>query len=187
MQSCDVCKKPLGLLGKFRYAEGYICKECYKKASRQFTETIIRKNLAEIKSLCGQERDEVNFENFVITGRIGNYLLIDERNQKICILNNRMVNKTAAEPEFYDFAEITGSKIVYAPYMELEELEKRTESRKDDGVIRHLQIHITMKGGKEKTIRLLSNPVRIKSYAFRQSFAFAKRLNEEIKRLCCGG
>lgn len=41
MKKCDVCGATLRMMGKFKYADGYICKECYKKASRQFTETII--------------------------------------------------------------------------------------------------------------------------------------------------
>ena len=49
MRTCDVCQKTLGVFNKFRYADGYICKECYKKASNHFAETIVKKNLSEIK------------------------------------------------------------------------------------------------------------------------------------------
>lgn len=50
MRTCDVCQKTLGVFNKFRYADGYICKECYKKASNHFAETIVKKNLSEIKA-----------------------------------------------------------------------------------------------------------------------------------------
>lgn len=43
MKTCDVCQKPLGVFNKFRYADGYICKECYKKASNHFAETIVKR------------------------------------------------------------------------------------------------------------------------------------------------
>ena len=43
MRTCDVCQKTLGVFNKFRYADGYICKECYKKASNHFAETIVKK------------------------------------------------------------------------------------------------------------------------------------------------
>ena len=36
MQTCDVCGNKLGILNKFKYSDGYICKECYKKASRKY-------------------------------------------------------------------------------------------------------------------------------------------------------
>jgi len=47
MRTCDVCQKTLGVFNKFRYTDGYICKECYKKASNHFAETIVKKNLSE--------------------------------------------------------------------------------------------------------------------------------------------
>lgn len=92
MRTCDVCQKTLGVFNKFRYADGYICKECYKKASNHFAETIVKKNLSEIKALC-EKYEETQTDEFKITGKIGNFLLIDEENQKICLPNNRMVKK----------------------------------------------------------------------------------------------
>ncbi len=183
MKTCDVCKEPLRMMGKFKYADGYICKKCYKKASRQFTETIIKKSLQEIKELCGIERDEKSLEEFEVTGRIGNYLLIDELNQKICIPNNRMTNRQVSNPDFYNVEDIAECEIVYRPQMTLEELEEKTAKR-EEGTIKFLKIKITFKNKKEKKeICLIANPVRIKSYAFRQSFNFAKRMNQEIHRL----
>ncbi len=81
MRTCDVCQKTLGVFNKFRYADGYICKECYKKASNHFAETIVKKNLSEIKALC-EKYEETQTDEFKITGKIGNFLLIDEENQK---------------------------------------------------------------------------------------------------------
>lgn len=182
MRTCDVCKEPLGIIGKFKYADGYICKKCYKKASRQFTETIMGKSLQEIKELCGTKRDEKSFEEFEMTGRIGNFLLIDELNQKICIPNNRMTSQKVSDPEFYNIEDIIECQIVYQPKMTLEELEKKIAKR-EEGTIRFLKVSISMKNKKKKDICLISNPVRIKSYAFRQSFNFAKRIHDEIHRL----
>ena len=31
MKTCDICHEPIGMFNKFRYADGYICKACYKK------------------------------------------------------------------------------------------------------------------------------------------------------------
>ena len=99
MRTCDVCQKTLGVFNKFRYADGYICKECYKKASNHFAETIVKKNLSEIKALC-EKYEETQTDEFKITGKVGNFLLIDKENQKICLPNNRMVKKEAVLPEF---------------------------------------------------------------------------------------
>jgi len=182
MKTCDVCGNQLGVMNKFKYEGGYICKECYKKASRQFTETITQKSLSEIKELCARQRDDESFENFAVTGKIGNYLLVDEKHRRICIPNNRMVSQKVSEPEFYDMDDIKGSCIQFYPEMSLEELEKKVLLRKDESAVDYLRICISMKDGTEKMLPLLSKPVRIKSYAFRQSFRFAKKLNDEINR-----
>ncbi|MGI6501742.1 MAG: DUF4428 domain-containing protein [Anaerostipes sp.] len=183
MKTCDVCGNKIGLMNKFKYADGYICKECYRKASRQFTETIIQKDLAEIKELCNQELDVKSLENFEMTGRIGNYLLVDEKNHRICIPNNRMTNQKVDAPEFYDISNIKQCEIKIDPYMDLEELEKKVKIQRDESVMNYLTVQISTKDQKTKNIQLIDKPVRIKSYAFRQSFNFAKRIKEEINRL----
>ncbi len=55
MKTCDICDAPLGMFKKFRYAEGYICKACYEKASNHFTETIAKKSYGEIRKLCERQ------------------------------------------------------------------------------------------------------------------------------------
>ncbi len=181
MKTCDVCQSPLGMLKKFKYADGYICKECYKKASRNFTETITQKNLSEIKKLCHNEK-EID-EKFEITGRIGNYLLVDEKNNKICILNNRMTAKKVSAPDFYDIKNIIGCEIICHPALTVEELEGKVEGREDE-IIDSLKVSISMKNKKKPVeIMMISNSVRTKSYAFRQVFHFAKRITKEIRSL----
>lgn len=181
MKTCDVCQSPLGMLKKFKYANGYICKECYKKASRNFTETITQKNLSEIKKLCNNER-EID-EEFEITGKIGNYLLVDGKNNKICVLNNRMTAKKVSAPNFYDIKNIVECKIICHPTLTVEELEGKVAGKEDE-IIDSLKVSISMKNKKKPVeIVMISNSVRTKSYAFRQVFYFAKRITEEIRRL----
>lgn len=182
-KTCDVCGQELGLLKKFRYADGYICKACYAKASRQFTETIRNKSLLEIQTLCGAKRDEESFANFKVTGKIGNYLLFDEVHQRLCVMNNRMTNRQVSDPEFYDVAELRSCRLNYEPQMPLEELEQKVNEQKTEETISFLKVELFLKNGKKKEIRLLENPVRIKSFAFRQSFQFARRICAEIQRL----
>ncbi len=179
---CDVCGKKIGFR-KFRYVDGYICKDCYAKASRRFTEVIRDKSLAEIRELCSQERDEESFENFHVTGKIGNYLLVDEDNLRVCIPSNRMTNRQVSDPEFYDVSEMESCEIRYQPDMPLEELTRLTQERKSQETVSYLKVRMNFKNGFPKDITLISNPVRIKSYAFRQTFDFALRIQETIARL----
>lgn len=182
MKTCDVCQKPLGVFNKFRYADGYICKECYKKASNHFAETIVKKNLSEIKELC-ERYEATQTDEFQITGKIGNFLLIDEIHQKICLPNNRMVKKEAALPEFYAIENIEQCRIEVDPKQSIEALEHKAE-RREDGTVNYLKVKLWITGNKKLAeISLISNPVRIKSYAFRQSLQFARKIEQEINRL----
>lgn len=130
MGTCDVCGKNLKMLNRFRYANGYICKECYKKASRQFTETITKKTLSEIQKLCQNNVDIEKYPHFEVTARIGNYILFDEKNNKICILNNRITNKQLSTPDFYSIEEIEKSEICSTPSFTKQELEKKYNRKK---------------------------------------------------------
>lgn len=182
MKTCDVCQKPLGVFNKFRYADGYICKECYKKASNHFAETIVKKNLSEIKELC-ERYEATQTDEFQITGKIGNFLLIDEIHQKICLPKNRMVKKEAALPEFYAIEDIEQCRIEVDPKQSIEALEHKAE-RREDGTVNYLKVKLWITGNKKLAeISLISNPVRIKSYAFRQSLQFARKIEQEINRL----
>lgn len=183
MDTCDVCGTKLRILGRFRYAEGYICKTCYKKASRQFTETITKKTRLEIQKLCHDNSSIMQEQNFEITGRIGNYILFDEKNRRICILSNRMTSKQISEPEFYSIGDIETCQICSVPELTKEELENKVQ-KKENEVIHSLKVRIKLYDEKQIIdIVLISSRVRIKSYAFRQSYHFAKRIQEEIERL----
>lgn len=182
MKTCDVCKKPLGMFHKFRYADGYICKECYKKASGHFAETIVKKSLSEIVKLC-QAYEETQEEEFQITGKIGNFLLVDETQKKICLPNNRMIRKEAVLPEFYEVDAIESCEIAVHPKQSLEELEEKAKKRQE-GTVQSLKVVIGVRGKlKPAEIVLIAKPVRIKSYAFRQSYQFAQKMKEELDRL----
>lgn len=181
MATCDVCGGKLGFRNKFKYADGYICKACYQKASRQFTETITHKSLEEISSVCA-EKYELD-ENFEVTGRIGNYLLIDEKNKKICILNNRLIKEQVTKPEFYSVKEIKRCEVVCEPDMTLKRLEQCVLN-KEDTIINSMKVCFFFDGKKEtEEISFIKKGARAKSYALRQSFAFAKKIVEEIDRL----
>src|SRR5699024_6627261 len=97
-------------------------------------------------------------------------------------LNNRMTAGQVSDPEFYSVEEIAECRLICQPAMPLEELEEKV-NRREEGSISTLKVRIDLKNGRKKEIILISKPVRIKSYAFRQSFTFAKRITDEIHRL----
>lgn len=181
MQTCDICHGKLGFMNKFRYADGCICKQCYKKASRQFTETITGKSYTEIQALCREAREIT--EGFEVTGRIGNYLLVDEKNRKICVLNNRMTKRQISDPDFYDIDDIKACEIFCEPKISPEEMEKKL-LQKEEGTVKALKVKLFFKDeGKPAEISFFEGAVRMKSFAFKQSFGFAKRITEEAARL----
>lgn len=183
MDTCDVCHAKLGVMNRFRYSEGSICRECYKKASRQFTETITHKKLQEILELCKDSGNVGQEQDFEITGRIGSYLLVDEKNHKICILNNRILGKQVSAPDYYSVKDIKSCKICCVPEFTIEELAKKVEQR-EDGVIQTLKVHIAFFNGIDtKEIVLISSGARVKSYAFRQSYNFAIRIEEKLRNM----
>lgn len=182
MKTCDVCGASLGFMNKFRYETGYICKSCYEKASNHCTETITHKSFAEIKKACKFTDTKHLDTNFEITGRIGNYLLFDEKNHKICITNNRSLHQDATSPEFYSLDDISKCSITFVPSMTIKELNEQI-NQQTDTIIKKLCISIQLKNKTNKEICLLQSPVRIKSYAFKKSFSFALRISDKINVL----
>lgn len=158
MKSCDVCGSKLGLM-KFRYASGDICKSCYETASRSFTETIRELTLVEIKNRCSSKQEYVTrTEDFEITKRIGNYILIDEVNKKFCVLNNEYRAKEYCLPKFCPLSDVKCCKVSCIP---------------EGDVVASLGIELFLYSQTEtQKITFFSSPIRRKSYAFRQTNAF---------------
>lgn len=180
MQKCDVCGTPLGIMNKFRCENGCICKACYKKASLNFTETIKHKDISDIKERCNKKA--INIENFEITGRIGNYIMFDEKHKKLCITNNRITQQKVEEPEIYNVKDIIKCTIDSNPKYTIKQLQEMME-KKENRIIDNLQIIIYFKNKSEKEIKLLHNPISIDSYAFRKIYTFAIRIQDKIQEL----
>ena len=77
---CDFCGRQIGIR-KLRYKEGYLCKHCYAILSNQYKNVIRNKTKKELLKIYNSENSKLKtaIENFEITKRIGNYLLIDEK------------------------------------------------------------------------------------------------------------
>lgn len=172
---CDICGEKLGFY-KFRYDEGVICKACYKKASKNFVETIRHKTYHEIKSLCEEENTQLEQLIFEKTGKVGNYILLDDKNKQLCIPHNRANESERKQVEFVLYEDINKIQLSCVPDITEEEL-SNWEKNKEKKVITSLEIFIYTKTRNDiRKIIMLSSPVRVNSFAFRRIFAFTKKI-----------
>lgn len=170
MKTCDVCGKRLGFV-KFRYRDGLICKGCYETASRSCTETVRGLVLPEIKARCCGSGEQEVFEDFEITGRIGNFILMDDRRHKICIVNNRIQAKSYKKPEIVSLDQIRYCQIRCGSALSWEELSRGEKT--GEGCVTSLGLELVLDTGESPLcIWILSSPVRIQSFAFRKSMDF---------------
>lgn len=177
---CDVCGQELGFR-KFKYQEGCICKDCYQKASRNYTDTITGKTRKEVMDLCQkQDSGEEDWGNFIRTGKIGNYILFDDKHHSFCITHNRMNEKERQKAEIIPYADLKRAALYCEPKFSREELRDLKDSRKDT-VIKALEIRVwTDSQPGMKKIVMLSSPVRAKSFAFRRIFDFAEKILDKL-------
>lgn len=179
MKTCDVCNHNLGLL-RFRYKDGIICKKCYEKASKNCTEPVRQLNFGEIKKRCMAEGTEPDFGEFEITNRIGNYILIDKNRKKICIVNNRLQVNGHQLPEIVALKDMQYCRVCCDSSQSWEELQNA--GKRLSGYVTFLRLELYMSSNPEpKNIKILSSPVRIKSFAFRKSMGVMQRIVEYLE------
>lgn len=182
MKSCSICDTSLGFT-KFKFEEGYLCKDCYEKASRHFTQTIRHKSLGEIEVLCSGERTVSLDEEFEVNRRVANYILFDDAHKKICIPHNRAVARDFKQPEIYDYHEIAAVSFLTQPQLTKDEL-LEIEKKQTKMVMGYLAVKIDFKGKKKPcTINLFTTPVRTTSYAYKRAFTFAKNILTAVEKL----
>ena len=179
MRTCDVCGQKL-VLFRFQYEEGFICRDCYEKASKNCTETIRHLDVNEIKKRCTREDSTPDFDEFEITGRIGNYVLIDGKHRKLCIVNNRLQVRGRRTPEILALDDIRCCCISCDSCHKWEEFQD--DKKQKDGYARAMNMELYMDSLQEpKCIKILSSPVRTKSFAFRKSMDFMQRIAAYLK------
>lgn len=87
LRKCLLCHKKLGLV-KFKTADGYICKYCYRISSLDYTKTVTSMTLADLKQVVQQAPQEkmiTDSANFMITRRINGYVLFDDQHELLCL------------------------------------------------------------------------------------------------------
>lgn len=179
MKACGACNRSLGLL-RFRYRDGFVCKDCYKAASRTYTETIRQLDSAELRARCNRKNGQSDFDDFEITDRIGNFILIDGNRKKICIVNNRLQVKGYKKPEIISLADIRYCRVSCGSSFTWEELQKAEKMK--GGHVTSLNLELFLNSSTDSQhIQVLSSPIRVKSFAFCKSLDFMKLIVEYLE------
>lgn len=182
MKTCDICGGKLGFLNSFRCQDGVICKNCYRIVSGNYASTITGLTLAELKKLYIRNAPPLDLgpDGFQATRKVSSLLLVDEKRHKFCILNNRKRCGNAARPEVFSQEELKSFHMNMEPAYSPEELKKMMADKNSGQTVRSLSVRITLKSGIVHTIPLFSSPIRISTYAFRQSYKLAQELLDAL-------
>lgn len=111
-KSCDICGKELGLLGKRKLEDGYLCKDCAARLSPFFSERR-RSTVSEIEAqLAYREHNKERVEAFNPTRTLGQgtRVLIDDDAHAFAVTSAGS-SWRAANPDIIDFSQITGCAV----------------------------------------------------------------------------
>lgn len=109
-KNCAICSKELGIFGKTKISEGYLCKDCAGKLSPYFhghrsaTVEDIRDQLSY------REANRADVAAFHVTRALGNgtKVYLDEGRSKVIITNAQPSGWAERNPDVLDFSQITG-------------------------------------------------------------------------------
>jgi len=109
-KNCAICGKELGLFGKTKISEAYLCKDCSGKLSPYFhgysTATV-----DDIQAqLAYREANKADVAAFHVTRTLGNNtkVYIDEDQSKVIVTNASPSGWGARNPDVLDFSQVTG-------------------------------------------------------------------------------
>lgn len=177
MKTCDICGAKLGFR-KFRCQDGVVCKSCYGIVSNHFTLTISKMTLAELKKNYVRNAQSLNMgeEGFLTTRKIGSFLLLDENNEKFCILSNWKVTGQHKRPEIFSYHDLQRFCLSCDPQFTAKQLMDLAADKSSTEVVQRLTIELYLKGNKRKEIVTIPSPVRTSSFAFRQSYKITQEI-----------
>lgn len=110
-KSCGVCGKELGLLGKRKLEDGYICKDCASLLSPYFSERR-SSTLDQIKEqLAYREANKDSVAAFNVTRTLGSgrKVLLDEDARKFIVTSSS--NWRGENPDVIGFEQVTGCDV----------------------------------------------------------------------------
>ena len=112
-KNCAICGKELGIFGKTKISEGYLCKDCAGKLSPYFhghrsaTVEDIRDQLSY------REANRADVAAFHVTRALGNgtKVYLDEDQTKVIITNAQPSGWADRNPDVIDFTQVTGCHV----------------------------------------------------------------------------
>lgn len=182
---CDICGGPTGFRNTFRCQDGVICKNCYKIVSNQFTTTITKSTLAELKKTYIKNAAPLDMGEggFWATKKIANYLMLDENNRKFCISSNRMVSGEYSKPEIFRYEDLGSYKMVSDPKLPQEQLAVLAVDKHNTMVIKKLVVRIRITNVGVRDLIIIPTPVRSNSFAFRRAYKTAEEVMSGLDRI----
>lgn len=183
---CAICEKKLRFI-KMKFDGGYVCKECYSIVSRNFSETIVKKNYDDLIEIYNSYKENSCYiGEFEITRKIADLILFDDKNKLICLPNNKRLSPKNIHPEILNYDEIVSCELVENNKIidDFSELTNKISEDKNKS-INNLKINIILKNSKSsrKSINIISTPVRVSSFAYQKSIEFAKEIVSELNKI----
>ena len=109
-KNCAICGKELGVFGKTKISEGYLCKDCAGKLSPYF-HGYSSATVEDIRAqLSYREANKADVSAFRVTRTLGNNtkVYLDEDQSKVIITNAQPSGWAQRNPDVLDFSQITG-------------------------------------------------------------------------------
>lgn len=175
-KTCDICGGKTGFMNAFRCQDGVICKNCYKIVSGNYAATITKMTLTELKKRYIQNAQPLDLgeDGFQSTRKIGSFLLLDEKNNKLCILNNQKLTRQNTRPEIIPYAAVDNCQLVSEPKLSGQQLSALAKDKSSTVVIHRLAVRLNLKDTGAREITIIPTSVRVSSFAFRQGYKVAE-------------
>lgn len=107
---CDVCGNETGL-NRFKFQEGWICPDCFKRAGYKMTTPIKKKTLTEIKAdTKAYAASQKKLTDFTPTKKIGNFFEVDEKRKQWLVPDGFFGGKK--NPRIYEYKDILDCELL---------------------------------------------------------------------------
>lgn len=183
-KTCDICGNQTGFRS-FRCTDGVICKHCYKVVSGNFTVTIVRQTLSELRRRYAENAAPLDLgaDGFLTTKKIGTFLLLDEQRRKLCLPGSRGADGQRTRPSVYSYGQLQGYMLVCEPGLPLEQLATLSEQKKESTTIHYLAVRLRIAQVGTRDLVIIPSPVRSTSFAFRRGYRAANDMMRALEEV----
>lgn len=181
---CDICGGKIGFKA-FHCQDGAICKHCYQIVSNQFTTTITKSTLAELKKTYIKNAQPLDMGEggFQITRKVGSFLLLDETHRKFCLPSNRAITGQYAKPEIFRYEDLNSYKLLSDPKLPPEQLAVLAVDKHNKAVVKKLVVRLRLTNIGVRDLVILPTPVRTSSFAFRRGYKAAEEVMASLDHI----